>query len=162
MHTSTAPLAHQKNGRLAPRLTRFRDEHRLGDVVLFDDDGVVIAFAGGDEVPVNPRTQMRAEQAGALYQRLLSMTQAVPCALWRKGAGLRGEVAQLITLTYGAGGGPARPGAGWPVVVYPVVETIGLVADAPPRPDGSALELPDLGRHLVLLGEALRPLVETA
>lgn len=170
MHTPAAPIvAHQKQGNLAPRLTAFQVELGLGDLVLFGADGIPLAFAGGDADPVEEVRQVRAEQAAATYQHMLALSRGVDlvmrdvlpaAALEPAGDG----VADIITLIHRGPAPDGGSGALWPVVIYPLSGTIGLVADLPPHSTGPLVTqtspVAALGHELALLAEELRPWLE--
>lgn len=165
-------VAHQKIEALAPLLTEARAEHGMGDLVLFDTDGVVIAFAGGDVSPVDAQTQARAESLAAIGQRLLALSRGAD-HIKRElaqhpvdpaGPGpvrampVAAEVAELITIKYRTPEPQEEGGRGqeWPVVVFPIAGTLGLVGDIPPRQEAAAGTLPRLGHALATLADALR------
>lgn len=167
MTTSTAPpttVAHQKIGALAPILTTARAEHGLTDLVLFDIDGVVIAFAGGDHSPVDAQVQARAEGLAAIGQRLLSLSRGVVPVK----PGEPFAPAELITLRYkiaGAGGGEV---VRWPMAVRAIAGTLGLVGNIAPEHVSDSTAMGRLGYALEKLAEELgsrvelRPLVAQA
>ena len=159
-------MAHQKQGNLAPRLTAFQAEFGLGDVVLFGADGIPLAYAEGH--PEEDR-QVRAEQAAATYQHMLALSRGVDLVMRdvlpaadTEPAGAR--VADIITLIHRGQASAAGPGALWPVVIYPLSGTIGLVADLPPHSTGPLAAKPSpvaaLGHQLAELAEELRPWLE--
>lgn len=165
MTTSTAPpttVAHQKIGALAPTLTTARAEHGLTDLVLFDTDGVVIAFAGGVGGSVEAQVQARAESLAAIGQRLLSLSRGVVPV--KPGAPF--APAELITLRYksASGGEVVR----WPMAVRAIAGTLGLVGNIAPGQVGGSTAMGRLGYALERLAEdlgsrvELRPLVAKA
>lgn len=165
MTTSTAPpttVTHQKIGALAPMLTTARAEHGLTDLVLFDTDGVVIAFAGGDHSPVDAQVQARAEGLAAIGQRLLSLSRGVVPVK----PGEPFAPAELITLRYKSEGGGEV--VRWPMAVRAIAGTLGLVGNIAPEHVSDSTAMGRLGYALERLADELgsrvelRPLVAQA
>lgn len=165
MTTSTAPpttVTHQKIGALAPMLTTARAEHGLTDLVLFDVDGVVIAFAGGDHSPVDVQVQARAEGLAAIGQRLLSLSRGVVPVK----PGEPFAPAELITLRYKSEGGGEV--VRWPMAVRAIAGTLGLVGNIAPEHVSDSTAMGRLGYALERLADELgsrvelRPLVAQA
>lgn len=168
MTTSTAPpttVAHQKIGALAPVLTAAQVEHSLGDLALFDTDGVLIAFAGGAGGTVDARVQERAESLAAIGQRLLSLSRGVIPV--KEGEPF--APANVITLRYKIadpeGGGEEVQ---WPMAVRSIAGTLGLIGNIAPGEVTDTTAMGRLGYTLVKLAEELgvrvelRPLVARA